>query len=338
MMRALVFILLLTTLLLCEELIKRTRVMMGTYVSISMAKDKLALSEQVFKRLSEVEKALSSYDPQAEIYQLNLEHKVRISQDTYEALSLSTKYYKQTDGYFDITIGSITRGLFHFGEEEDVPTQKALMEAKLGFKSLHFNKQRAWTEEGIKIDLGGMGKGFGVDKAKELLMEQGIDQGVIALSGDIFCIHQCKMAIQDPFSEGAFAHFVMAQKNTAVSTSGNYRRYVQNKEHNHLINPKTRMSQKTFASITLISSTYSNSDLDAYTTAASVMPESKAVRFLDGLGVGYLIVTNEKKIYKNEILSRLTQGLTLEYFADSLQREYIKAVPLKFQSSKKLRL
>ena len=71
----------------------------------------------------------------------------------------------------------------------------------------------------------------------------------------------------------------MAQENTAISTSGNYRRYVQNSDYNHLINPKTRASQKTFASISLISDRYSNSDLDAYATAASVMPKQKPSLF-----------------------------------------------------------
>lgn len=336
MIKSLLLILLFNTASFSQELVKRTQVMMGTYVSVSLPKDKLPLSQIVFKRLKQVENALSSYDPQAEIYRLNHNREVVISQDTYEALDLCRRYYKKTDGYFDITVGSITKGLFHFGEEENIPTEKALLEAKIDFKGLHFNRQRAWIDEGVKIDLGGMGKGFGVDKAKELLIKRGIREGVVSLSGDIFCLYRCEISVQNPFSEGVLASFLMAQEKTAISTSGNYRRYVQSKKYNHLINPKTRKSQKTFASITLISPVYSNSDLDAYSTAASVMPRSKALGFLNELGLGYLAVTNDKKIYKNEAFSILTQNLVLESFEGLQEREYIRVGPLKVQNSKRL--
>ena len=151
----------------------RTQVMMGTYVTISLEKEQMEHSKAVFERLKKVEMALSSYDPQAEIYRLNHEHETEISPDTYEALQLSAHYYKQTNGYFDITIGSITKGLFHFGEDERIPSQKELLDAKVDFKGLHFTKIKAWTDEGVKVDLGGMGKGFGVDKAVELLKRAG---------------------------------------------------------------------------------------------------------------------------------------------------------------------
>ena len=286
---------------------------MGTYVTISLEKEKIEHSKAVFERLKKVEMALSSYDPQAEIYRLNHEHETQISSDTYEALQLSAHYYKQTNGYFDITIGSITKGLFNFGEEERIPTQKELLEAKVDFKGLHFTKTKAWTDEGVKIDFGGMGKGFGVDKAVEHLKEQGVSWGVVALSGDIFCLHACEMRIQDPFSDGILARFTMAQKNTAISTSGNYRRYVQSSDYNHLINPKTRASQKTFASISLISDRYSNSDLDAYATAASVMPKHEAFAFLNAFSrLGYLVVNNDKKMVMNEDFKTLTRWLEIK--------------------------
>jgi thiamine biosynthesis lipoprotein len=319
-----------------EELVTRTQVMMGTYVSISLPKEQIGLSNALFTRLKEVELALSSYDPAAEIYRLNRDHEVSISRDTYETLSLCSRYYKETQGYFDITVGSITKGLFHFGEEERVPHASELKKAAVNFKGLHFNAQRAWSEEGIVVDLGGMGKGFGVDKAAELLRAQGIKKGIVALSGDIFCLHACEMAVQDPFSENVLASFTMAQHNTSISTSGNYRRFVKSREHNHLINPKTHSSQQEFASITLLSAQLGNSDLDAYATAASVMPKEKALRFLDALNeVGYLILTNDKKVYINAPFRTLSREFRLFFEEDREKKVYIEAVPLRFQSPRR---
>lgn len=321
-----------------ELLKKRTQVLMGTYVSISLPHEDIDYSSLAFERLKEVEMALSSYDREAQIYRLNYEREVSISKDTLEALSLSEEYYHQTEGYFDITIGSVTKGLFHFGESERVPGRDELVKAKVDFKGLHFNDEKAWVEEGVLIDLGGMGKGFGVDKARELLEEKNISKGVIALSGDIFCFHRCEMQIQNPFAEKPFASFRMAQKNTSISTSGNYRRYVEEMKYNHLINPKTRESSKSFVSITLMSTEHSNSDLDAYATAASVMPRKKAVAFLDeSNGLGYLLVTADKKVLMNDLFKLLSKALKVDAVEVPPKREYIRVVPLKPQNSKRLR-
>jgi len=317
-------------LLKADELIKRTQVMMGTYVSISLPKNKVSLSTKAFERLKEVEMGLSSYDENAQVYQINHNKMSFISKDTYEALVLSKQYYHDTKGYFDITIGSITKGLFHFGEDARLPSKNELSFARVDFKGLHFNKAQAWIDSGIKLDLGGMGKGYGVDKAVELLKEQGVTKGVVALSGDIFCFHQCFMAIQDPFSSKYLADFYMAKADTSISTSGNYRRYVQNTKYNHLINPKTKTSQRTFASITLLSRDYSNADLDAYATATSVMPKAEAFTFLKSLdGVGYLVVTTDKKIYMNEALRSLTKQMHLYEKNRVKERSliYLRSIP-----------
>ena len=323
-------------LLNAQPLIKRTQVMMGTYVSISLPAEKLEHAKASFDRIKKVERALSSYDTQAQIYKLNYEKRVTLSKDSYEALMLSQKYYKQTDGYFDITIGSITKGLFHFGDKEVIPSLFELNKARVDFNGLHFDKHSAWIAKGIKIDLGGMGKGFGVDKAVDVLKEKGIKEAVVSLSGDIHCLHQCQMSVQNPFYESLLASFTVAQNNTAISTSGNYRRYVKDTKYNHLINPKTHQSQRVFASITLISDTLSNSDLDAYATAASVMPYNKAIHFLDSQPLGYLLVTNTKELKMSKRFKELTADLSLFSLEDPRKQEYIKVSPLKTQNSKKL--
>ncbi len=313
-----------------ESLVKRTQVLMGTYVSISLTPDQLKRSKDAFERIKEVELALSSYAPEARIYQLNHQHRVFLVQDTYEALLLSQKYYKQTGGYFDITIGSITKGLFHFGEDERIPSKDELKRAKIDFKGLHFTSEDAWIDKDVVIDLGGMGKGFGVDKAVEVL--QGVHKAVIALSGDIYCIGVCKMQIQNPFQEKVLADFKM--EDMAISSSGNYRRFIKEVKYNHLINPKKREPQRTFASITLMSKTYLNSDLDAYATAASVMPLTTALKFLKRMNIAYFLVTNDKRLIINKKFKKLTQNLKLFLPLKQQEREYIRVLPLRFQNSK----
>ena len=295
-----------------SEMLERTQVMMGTFATVSLPQEESEALQKSFTVLKAVEKSLSSYDPEADIYRLNHERKAVLSGYTYEALQRSKRYYDESDGYFDITVGSITKELYRFGEEERVPRQRELEKAKVGFQGLHFNTEEAYLEKGVMVDLGGMGKGFGVDKAAAYLHEQNITEGKIALSGDIRCFGVCEMAIQDPFGEGTVAAFKTKYPDMAISTSGNYRRYVGDKTANHLIDPKAKRPQQAFASITLISRG-PNSDIDAYATAASVMPYEKAVPFLQQRGVGYiLITTGGERIVSEKIEHYVTDLIFVE--------------------------
>jgi FAD:protein FMN transferase len=269
---------------------------MGTLATISAPQSKQEVLQKGFERLSNVEKALSSYDNEAVIYRLNKALHVKLNSDSYEALSLSKRYYEQSDGYFDITIGSITKDAFRFGLDERVPSEEELQNSEVGFKALRFSQKEARLLKGYKVDLGGMGKGFGVDKVYEIYQESNVSEGKIALSGDIRCVGICNIKIANPFKEGVIAEFQSKKTGLAISTSGNYRRFVETKSANHLINPKQKCSAQNFASITLLSFT-SNADIDAYATAASVMPKQQALKFLDTLPLGYIIYSTANELF-----------------------------------------
>ena len=100
------------------------------------------------------------------------------------------------------------------------------------------------SDDGIVVDLGGMGKGYAVDKVAGYLNEQNITSGIIALSGDIQCLHRCELFLQSPFSEGTFAKVTAKIPHLSIFTSGTYRRYATKKSEHHLINPKTATQGK----------------------------------------------------------------------------------------------
>jgi len=306
-MRELLLLMLLGS-LLSAEMVTRTQVLMGTYATITLDKKEAKAQQQSFAILHAVDKALSSYKPQSDIYTLNHKREVQLSPYTYKALVQSKRYYEVSEGYFDITVGSLSKGLYHFGEEERVPSAKERAVAKVDINGLHFTPTKAWLDEGITVDLGGMGKGFGVDEVVAYLHEQNVTQGQVALSGDIHCLDKCEIGIQDPFSPGVIAKFTTKSADMSISTSGNYERYVKTKTQNHLLNPKTKAPQQLFASITLISYGH-NSDIDAYATAASVMPLEKAITFLEGLDVGYVLITTGGDQFISEDLDKYVEKL-----------------------------
>ena len=276
-------------------MLTRTKVAMGTFVSISLDASKKREFAPVFSIVKAVDSSLSSYKKNSPIFQLNRDKKVKLDAYSLEALRLAERYYKRTDGYFNVAIGSITKDLYHFGEDERLPSEEALKRSDVNISALHIKNGIATIAKDMKIDLGGMGKGFCVDKVSAYLRKQGIKKVKVAASGDIRCLSKCRIDVQNPFGEKPLYSFTTKEADMGISTSGNYNRYVGTSKENHLINPKQKHPQREFVSITLISK-LPNSDLDAYATAASVMPKAKALEFLESLNAAYILLTTQGEL------------------------------------------
>ncbi len=310
MLRLLASLLLLTLLNAYAELVERQKVMMGTFVSIAVDIQHKELIAPAFNLLQTIESSLSSFDKNSPIYKLNHDKSTKLDRYSYEALKLSLEYYKETDGYFDIAVGKITKELYRFGLDERVASSKSLKQASTAISGLLFNKDEAIITDTIKIDLGGMGKGYGVDKLRAYLKANDVKYAVIALSGDIRCIGECPVAVNNPLREGAvLATFQM--KNSGVSTSGNYNRYVKDVAHNHLINPKNKSSETNFISVTLIANLPS-ATLDAYATAVSVMPIKRAYAFLDGHQLAYIVLQSNRVLRVSKNIQEYVKDLKLK--------------------------
>jgi len=277
-----------------QELQIRTQAMMGTFVTLTLP---IAYISKTFKHIKVFESVLSSYDSKALVYQLNHQHEVISHPYLQEALLLSKEYYKDTHGYFDITIGSISKDLYHFGEEnETIASLVSMQNASLNINGIYFSDTTISTDKNISIDLGGMGKGYIVDKVALFLQEQNISKGVIALSGDIRCLDLCDFELQSPYSEESFVKLKSTVAQLSISTSGTYRRYIKDKKYHHLLNPKIASQGQDFISVSLFS-VANNSQIDAYATAISVMPKAQAYVFLEAHSeIGFILVESRGKI------------------------------------------
>jgi len=309
-------------LLLEAKTLSRMQIIMSTFVTISADDSDKDYIEGGFEIMKDVDLSLSSYNPNATIFLLNKNRYAELDNYAYEALSLSKKYYTKSDGYFDITIGSITKGLYRFGEDERLATSRELSDAKVSVSGLSFTESEALLDEGIKVDLGGMGKGFGVDKVADYFRVNGVTNATISASGDIRCLSTCRVEVQNPFGDGYLLSFETIKKDLGITTSGNYNRYIKSPKNNHLINPKDKRSQSNFISISLISDMPS-SDLDAYATASSVMPMQKAYEFLKTLGVAYIVMQSDRKLVISKNISKFTKDLLINNAAKK-QPEYIE--------------
>ena len=292
------------------EALSRTKILMNTFVTITLPKEFRQFSEPTFHIIKTVEDSLSSFKNSSPIYKLNKNKRAKLDMYSYEALQLSSLYYTKTDGYFNIAIGSITQELYHFGEEETLPNNKQLHKSNTEIIGLSFDNKRASLVKEMSIDLGGMGKGYAVDKAIQYLQNKKVPSAIVAASGDIRCLSSCKMAIFNPFTEKALAEFRTKHQETGISTSGNYEHFVKNVKNNHLINPKTKHSQQNFISITLISHLPS-SDLDAYATAASVMPKKQAFKFLRSIDIAFIVLDTRKHLSISKNIKKFVDNLII---------------------------
>lgn len=269
---------------------------MGTFATINI-ENNLSVVNNGFELLKDIENNLSSYIKTSQVSILNNDKKIEPSKYLKEILTLSNEYYKDTNGYFDISIGTITKDLYKFGtNSQRLPSQEEIRASNLSKvlvhdKYIHINSKS-------KIDLGGIAKGYAIDKLYNYLIQNSTTKGILKLSGDIRCIDMCEVYIQSPIEENAtLMKFKTNQNNISISTSGTYNRYIKNKKNHHLINPKTKYPAKSFISVTLISHG-NNTKIDAYATAVSVMPIKIALDFLSDKKMDYILMDVNKKVYK----------------------------------------
>lgn len=299
----------------------RTQAHMGTLISIDVADQNL--SDAIFDLFGELDNRLSTYKNDSEISRLNREYELNASMITRTILERSLEMNHISDGAFDITVGSLTHGAYRFGyDDEHLPSKESLQKSEkfVGSYRITLEGNDVKILPGTIIDLGGIGKGYAVDLAMDELQRNGVSKAIVAASGDIGCLGECKVEIQDPFHPSAhIATIKSTLPRFAVSTSGNYERYIKNKSNNHLLDPKTGQPEQKYASVTLIDKG-DNTRIDALATAVSVMKENKAITMLKKLNISYVLVQNNGTIIKSD----MPNGVSITFINDISAPDTVK--------------
>lgn len=277
--------LLLATLFGCQRknvLYKEAQVMMGTFVEVISPEKKAA--PIVFQEIKRVDNLLSKYKPESDISRINRFGKLRVSSDTMYVLRRAKEFYLLSDGAFDITIGPLidlwgfTERKYHLPNKEEI--RKVL--GVVGFDKIILNDSDNMIEfsvRGMKIDLGGIAKGYAVDCAVRKLVEAGVRDCLINAGGQIHCLGDrfkkpWRIAINNPRVEGLVEILLLRDK--AVSTSGDYQQFfIKNKKrYSHILNPKTGESVNNgIASVTVIAQ--DGLTADAISTSIFVMGKKR---------------------------------------------------------------
>ncbi len=289
--------------------ITRTQVLMGTYATISLPIKHKKEIQKGFDLIKKIESSLSSYDKSSKVYKLNLDKKIEADLFLLEILQKSKEIYQKSNGYFDITIGSITKKLYHFGQNEQIPSLHDIKKATIDIKGIKITNNFITLKPDITIDLGGIAKGYAIDKVAKYYKSKNIKNAKVALSGDIRVFNFAQVFIQSPFEKKPIIKLQTKLHDISISTSGTYERFVKHSSFNHLINPKTKTQTNNFVSITLITQN-NNTLIDAFATAVGVMQELEALKFLLKYPhIGFILIKpNGNIIYANlnPYISKLT--------------------------------
>ena len=246
---------------------------MGTIVSVSLCETdrgrQEALFEQVVRRVGRIEEILSAHMPDSELSRLNrlpLGQNMRVSCELWDAVNAGKEWNGKTRGAFDITAGPLIQLWKTAGKVQKAPneTEIAAVLNKMGVDKLVLDKnaRTVMKTAGVSIDLGGLGKGFAADDIAHLLKERGAASALVAMSGDIRALGRrpdgrpWRVGIQDPRHPDELGPIVTVVEvsDMAVSTSGNYRRFVEidGKHYSHIVDPRTGRTAQNVPSVSVI--------------------------------------------------------------------------------------
>jgi thiamine biosynthesis lipoprotein len=293
------------------------RLVMGTFARVVViAKDSNSAGkciESALAQINKVDDLMSDYKDNSEISILNrdgFKKAVELSQSTYEVLQRSAEFSKLTDGAFDVTVGPLVE-LFRKAKDGQVlPSREEIADArsKVGFEKIKFddvNRTVQFTVEGMMLDLGGIAKGYAVDKALEVMQAHGAVGGMVYLGGDIRCFgapledrDYWVIGLQNPNvgtdSIGREVLLKIKMTNGAVATSGDYQQFViiEGKRYSHIIDRTTGTSKEDLSSVTIISDNATKAD--ALATAVSVMGSEEGLELIENIpGTEAILITSE---------------------------------------------
>jgi thiamine biosynthesis lipoprotein len=276
---------------------------MNTKLNIVIISDNNTQTENIIdgieKNVKDFEIKFSRFLDSSELSKLNksTENKIYASKEMVKLLSIAKSFYKKTNKIFDPTILNILEEIgydksFEFIKDHNLgKNSKKNTDSSVSFDDLKINtKDNTITKpKEMKLDLGGMGKGYIVDNIVKKLYSSNYNNFWISIGGDIFLSgkdekgNDWEIGIQNPLKHDQdLLKIRCTNKNTAIATSGITKRKwgdIKNKFH-HIIDPRTKASVKNdILSVTVISNNTTKADIFAKTVL--ILGKEKGIEFIN---------------------------------------------------------
>jgi len=294
---------------------------MGTPVNVELWSTSKQLAEkctkQVMTEMHRIDELMSPFKKESELTSINAEasqHPVKISQELFGLLQRSIRLSELSNGAFDITFASIGyRYDYRAGDKPSDQTIASLLD-RVNYHNIQLDEKAltiSFSKPDVRIDLGGIAKGYAVDNGIRILQKCGIKQALISAGGDSRIIgdHRGRpwmTGVRAPRAEDKKESvLVIPLSDTAVSTSGDYERYFikDGVRYHHIISPKTGKSAEGAQSVTVLGPDAVTTD--GLSTTLFVLGVKKGLALAEKLdGIDAVIIdTNGKIHYSSGLMS-----------------------------------
>jgi thiamine biosynthesis lipoprotein len=302
---------------------KQTRFMMDTFVTIYAVGPQKLTSRAIdlaLDRMQEIDTKFNILNPRSPIYAFN--HKgVPISdQEILNVVRVALEVGHESDGAFDITVAPLVELWGFYGDSPQLPKEKGITDCRNNvnyeYLTITDGKLEKSNEE-VRIDLGGIAKGYCVSQAVNVLKEEGVTSALIDAGGDVYALGKkgrklWNVGIRHPREEGLLGYVEVEE--LAVLGSGDYERFFveDGRRYHHILNPRTGYPAEDLSGITLV-----HSDpvvADAWNTALFVLGPEKGLEIVERTsGMEAIMVTTSGDIlYSSGFRDRLKRIAKVE--------------------------
>ncbi|MBX9604268.1 MAG: FAD:protein FMN transferase [Bryobacteraceae bacterium] len=282
------------------------RPLMGTLWTIEVMHSGMAstAAEAIAKAFAEVERiegVMSEWRPETPVSALNRSAggpPVEVPEELRAMLERAIAFGVKSGGAFDVTWRGMG-GLWRFDESFRVPSREEVEAARrrVDYRGLRVEGNRARLERaGMAVGLGGIAKGYAVDRASMVLTDAGFVDHLVAGAGDIRAAgsrngEPWRIGVQDPRRERGKLLGRVLMRDGAISTSGDYERFrmVGGIRYHHLIDPRTGWPAALSASATVLAGSAERAD--ALATAIFVLGPEEGLKLAQAEGVDAMIVS-----------------------------------------------
>lgn len=303
---------------------------MGTTLEITVysnALDRSALESSVkaaAKEVWHVEALMSRWKTGSDVNRVNAAKKdewVEVDPQTFEVIEMAIEASGMTRGAFDITVRPLV-DLWGFGPKLKVnfskPPDEKIQEVLgfVGYRNIKLDAERktvSFAREGMTIDLGGIAKGYAVDRAISVLKKRGIRHAIVEVGGEVGVIgksrkgRKWRVGVRHPVEKGSL-FTTLEMKDEFVATSGDYQNFfiIDGVRYSHIIDPRTgRPTRSHIASLTVVGKSCALAD--ALATGLTVLSYEEAIEILENLdGLEGIVV---RRLEDGGIEFHITKGL-----------------------------
>lgn len=296
---------------------------MDTYITIkaygSNANEAVVQAQE---RVEQLDKQLSTGIAESEVSQLNGNGGGALSDESTYLMKRSLEICNSTNGAFNPIMYPIMEAWGFTKKEYQVPEENELQQllALTDIQQLTFDEQKktvAFETQGMKLDFGGIAKGYTSAQIMDILKNCGVESGMVSLGGNVQVLGSkvdgtpWRVAIQNPNTNEDYLG-VLAVKDKAVITSGGYERYFESggKVYHHIINPATGYpAESGLDSVTIVST--DGTLADGLSTALFVMGLQKAEEYWKNHSETFdaILHTEDGELY-------VTEGIADDFSSD----------------------